>query len=357
MEKQKWLNINVLYWVIIALLVLIAIMWFFLGRMSGGQTNVNGGNNAWQNIKYEDVSIKIIKDNRDPNLSNMNLMLDSFKELPSLSNVEVTTLDFADEWIREYLEENEITMLPAFIFSTKNFNVSQDPVRQDVSWWTSPKINEYLYELPGWEYLLPVDISTFNPFVERSERGFKLLTEEQYNSIMEDEVYIDWPKDAKVTWLEYSDSQCSFCAKLHKEWTHKSIKESYPNDVNIIFQNFPIFSPEAAEVLECLWAEVWEEAFYSLVDTIFQEWKSATQDLIAESVKLWANEASMKTCIEEGTYEAKVSRQMDRGRSLFNISWTPWNIIINNETLEYEEVSGAQPFANFDNVVKRLLAE
>jgi len=36
---------------------------------------------------------------------------------------------FSDKGISDYLKENNIKALPAFIFSTKNFDVSNDPIQ------------------------------------------------------------------------------------------------------------------------------------------------------------------------------------------------------------------------------------
>jgi protein-disulfide isomerase len=53
--------------------------------------------------------------------------------------------------------------------------------------------------------------------VERSDRGFRLLTEEQYDEVKASGNYIEGNEDAKITWLEYSDLQCPYCAKLYEE--------------------------------------------------------------------------------------------------------------------------------------------
>jgi hypothetical protein len=43
------------------------------------------------------------------------------------------------------------------------------------------------------------------------------------------------------------------------------------------------------------------------------------------------------------------------GSNLFWITWTPWSILINNETLEYWVISWAYPKENFIKIIDKLL--
>jgi hypothetical protein len=48
---------------------------------------------------------------------------------------------------------------------------------------------------------------------------------------------------------------------------------------------------------------------------------------------------------------------MAEGSSKFGVNGTPGNVLINTKTGKYEVVSGAQPEANFDAAITRLMAE
>jgi len=49
----------------------------------------------------------------------------------------------------------------------------------------------------------------------------KVLAEIKENS------YLKGNKDAKITWLEYSDLECPFCAKLHNSGTPEELVKKY----------------------------------------------------------------------------------------------------------------------------------
>ena len=51
----------------------------------------------------------------------------------------------------------------------------------------------------------------------------------------------------------------------------------------------------------------------------------------------------------------KVKDQLGRGGEVFGITWTPGNVLINNETGEYEIISGAYPTVAFESVIDNLL--
>jgi hypothetical protein len=99
-------------------------------------------------------------------------ILDELKQLPSISKADIVEKDFSDKGVSDFLKENDIKTLPALVFSTKKFDVSDDPIQPGQQY----KINEYLYPLPNGEYYLEIG-ATYDPFVERSERGFKIMEE------------------------------------------------------------------------------------------------------------------------------------------------------------------------------------
>jgi len=347
-------NNNLLVWVIVVMALVIAVMWFFLWKMTswGGETKV----------KYDKLSVKVIKDARDTTLD-PTLIVNELKMLPSVSGSKIEILDFSDKWIKEYLLENNIKALPAFIFSTNNFDVSKDVVQ---AW--QPKINTFLQEIPSGEFLLEV-WSTYDPFVERSERWFRMATKEQLETLKKD-VYVKWNADAKLMWFEYSELECPYCARHFKSNTSKEVLEKYPNDVNLVFQHFPLLfhnnAETAAQTLECFWAQKWTKWFYDLIEKSFSDaelkadWNintsitSSKTYLIEQAVAFGADKAKLEKCIDDKTFAAKVAGQMKNWTDFFGITWTPGNVLINTETLEYEVVSWAFPSTTFNDLIERL---
>jgi hypothetical protein len=46
--------------------------------------------------------------------------------------------------------------------------------------------------------------------------------------------------DAKILILEYSDFLCSYCYRQYSEQTIEGVVANHPNDVALVFQNFPL---------------------------------------------------------------------------------------------------------------------
>ena len=336
MNKQKESN-NVLVSIVIVLLVIIAILWFFLGKNYNGATNNNNGSTATS----KNIKITVIDDKRCSECET-DQIISQLKLIPALATIEVESKDFSDKWVKEYLEENKITLLPAILFNWNQIDSN---------------INSYLTQIPSWEYSLQIWAS-FNAFLKRSDKGFTLLDTEQLKEIKENS-YIKWNTDAEITWIEYSDLECPYCAKLHNAGTPEDLIEKYGDKLNIVFNNFPLqFHNNAlpwAQIAECLWETNWGEAFYELIETSFAEENSKKSFLIDEAVKLWANEDTLKECLNADKYEDKVTKQMETGAKLFWITGTPGNILINNATGEYEVISWAYPTSAFETIIDKLL--
>jgi protein-disulfide isomerase len=269
-----------------------------------------------------------------------------------LNNAVVDKKDFSDAWIEEYIKENNITALPAIIFDSNQVDTN---------------IDQYLQELPSKKYSLLVGAS-FDPFAKRSDKGFLLIDKEKLSSLKANS-YVKWNTDAKITWLEYSDLECPFCAKLHNSWTPEEITTKYWDKLNVIYNHFPLdFHANAlpwAQIMECIWELNWSDVFYTVLKNSYA-WRDITKAednskqsskefLVDEAVKLWVSKIDLEKCITDNKYTEKIKTGQQMGTELFSITWTPWNVLINNETWEYEVISWAYPTANFEAIIDKLL--
>ncbi len=357
--EEKNNNNNQMMIVIGVLLVVIAVMWFFLGKQSATQTSTNNNETNTGEVvtwDYEELSIVVIDDTRCTNCPT-DAILEQLQQLPSIAWATIEKKDFSDEGVKEYLEENEIKALPLIAFSTNNFDVSKDPVQMGQDGNPTPKVNSFLQPMTGWEFILEVG-AQFDPFKERSEKGFTVLDKTKLKAI-KDNSYLKGNTDSKITWIEYSDLECPYCAKLHNAGTVEDLSEKYWTDLNKVFNHFPLgFHANAqpwAEILECLGEQKWSEAFYSLIKKAFADEKSDKDYLIAEAVTLWANEDDLSKCLEDAKYTDKVKNQMTAWTETFGVTGTPWNVLINNETGEYEVISWAYPTSAFEEIIDKLL--
>ncbi len=362
MDNKEKKN-NIFIWSIIILVIVIAILWYYFWNKSSNNIAIDSNSITTDSNSivsstgnYEDLTLTVIGDTRCWAKCPTNAILEQLKQLPSISNAKIVVKDFSDEWVSEYLKSNEIKTLPLFQFSTNNFDTSKDPDQKDQNGNLVPKVNTFLTELKDGSYSLSVG-STFNPFEKRSDRGFLQIAPDKIKTI-KDSSYIKWNKDAKITWLEYSDLECPFCAKLHNSDVEKVLTEKYGYDLNIVFNHFPLgFHKNAqtgAEILECLGEQKWGDAFYSLLKKSYTDKNSDKDFLISEAVKLWADKDKLNKCLTDGTYTQKVKDMQNAGAELFKITGTPWNVLINNETGEYEVISWAYPAESFVEIIDKL---
>ena len=196
-------------------------------------------------------TLLLISDSRDTT-SPVEQIVTGLKEIEAVKNMEVVEYDFADNWVQDFLIANNIKTLPAIIFAKNDIDA---------------KINDFLIELNKDAYSLNIG-ATFNPFAKLSSKWFKTVDTEVLEQI-KDSSYVDWDEDAKITWLEYSDLECPYCAKLHNSDVESTLKAKYGDDLNIIFNHFPLWFHQkalpAANILECVWELGWSETFYKIL--------------------------------------------------------------------------------------------
>ena len=193
----------------------------------------------------------LISDSRDSSFP-VDQIVTGLQEIETVKNMTVVEYDFSDNGVEEFLNQNNINALPAIIFAKKDVDVN---------------VNNFLVRLNDNAYSLNI-WATFNPFQKLSEKWFKLIDKDLLEQIRNNS-YIDWNKNAKITWLEYSDLECPFCAKLHNSDVEYTLKAKYGDDLNIIFNHFPLWFHQkalpAANILECVWELGWSETFYKIL--------------------------------------------------------------------------------------------
>lgn len=342
--KNNASMIHLLYGAIIFLLLIIAGLAFYVGQMVS-KSDVPGG--VVTSITAEEVTVTVIDDSRCSDCQTTEVLA-QLQELPYLSSATFVRQDFSDSGVSDYLVENNITALPAIIFSDNNLN-------------DAGQIVPYLTTLPDGQFSLALG-ATFNPFASRSNKGFLVLDDMSVIDAIKAESPIDGNPDAAVTYIEYSDLECPYCAKLHNDGTPKALQDKYGDDMNIIFQHFPLDfhtnALTAAQGLEC--ANEQGIDYYALIENSFDTYNNnnfSVDGFYDLAVELWANKDALIECVDSERYKDKALAQQTTGQNVFGVTGTPGNALVNNETGEYEVISGAYPAASFEAIIDKMLAE
>ncbi|NDK10113.1 thioredoxin domain-containing protein [Candidatus Gracilibacteria bacterium] len=342
--KSNSSMLHLLYGVIIVLMLIIAGLAFFVGANMGNNNNTSGIVAA---TPAEDIEVVVYDDARCTDCQTDEIV-GQLESLPFLAGATFVRKDFSDAGVESYLKDNNVTLLPAITFNTNSIS-------------GGTQITDFLTALPDNNYTLALP-STFDPYATRSDKGFLQLGDNsEIVTAIKADGYIDGNLDAQITWIEYSDVQCPFCAKLHNEGTPEAIKAKYGDDINIVFQHFPLdFHAQAqkgAEGLECI-AEQDESVLYPIIAQLYEKYPNQDMTIpglieIAGSNNI--NGEELQTCIDSGKYAEKVTSQMAIGQDAFGITGTPGNVLVNNATGEYEVISGAYPASAFEAVIDSML--
>lgn len=76
------------------------------------------------------------------------------------------------------------------------------------------------------------------------------------------------PKNAKITLVEYSDFECPYCSKVYP--TINQIMEAYPNDIKLVFKQFPLsFHANAQKAAEASLCAYEQGKFWEYYDKLF----------------------------------------------------------------------------------------
>lgn len=164
------------------------------------------------------------------------------------------------------------------------------------------------------------------------------------------------PADAKVTIVVFSDFECPYCREFAKT-VRDNIPKKYPNDVRVIFEDFPIdaihkWARAAAEAAHCLEQQK-PEAFWAFHDWIFehqQEVNGSNVNQKALDVAKGQNLdlAKAGSCMNAHAAAQIVERNVTAGRIL-QVQQTP-TIFVNGRS-----IPGAVSWSTLDTVIQMEL--
>jgi protein-disulfide isomerase len=158
---------------------------------------------------------------------------------------------------------------------------------------------------------------------------------------------------AKVVIQQFSDFQCPFCKRV--EPTVDQILQEYGGKVKVVWRNVPLDfhqdAPLAAEAAYEAFTQKGNDAFWKFHGKLFEKQpdiKRPTLEQIAQDIGL--DMAKFKNALDNHTHKAEI----DKDKAIADkaeIRGTP------GFTINGYFVSGAQPFPQFDKLIKLALKE
>jgi len=161
------------------------------------------------------------------------------------------------------------------------------------------------------------------------------------------------PENAKVTVVIFSDFQCPYCRQFAKT-VRDNIPKKYPDQVRVIFEDFPIdsihkWARAAAEDAQCI-ANQKPDAFWAFHDWIFEHQGEVNEGNVRDKIVDFAktqniDTAKLTSCVDGHATAALVKEEHEKGEEL-QVQQTP-TVFVNGRT-----IGGAVPWATLDTVIQ-----
>lgn len=165
--------------------------------------------------------------------------------------------------------------------------------------------------------------------------------------------------DARFVWVEYSDLECPYCKSLHDAGTISQVMDKYGDDVAFVFKHYPLDfhqnAARAAEAAECAAQLGGSDAYYAFIDEVFAQGVPVDAVLKEAATSAGLDADALMACADEGKYADKIQASMSEGQSLFGVTGTPGNVVIDTQTGEYRVIAGAYPASEFIKNIDEML--
>jgi len=161
-------------------------------------------------------------------------------------------------------------------------------------------------------------------------------------------------QNAKITIIEYSDTECPYCNRFHA--TMKQIMDTYGDQVRWVLRHNPLDglhanARKAAVAEECAGEQgkFWELADY-LYNTVATNGKLDGTQFKTYASAVGLNTTKFETCLNSTKYNSKITRdQADVSQQ-----GTPFSVIVGPNG-EETPINGAQPYEAVEQAIKALL--
>ncbi|MCR4263578.1 MAG: DsbA family protein [Candidatus Roizmanbacteria bacterium] len=168
-----------------------------------------------------------------------------------------------------------------------------------------------------------------------------------------DDDFIRGDADAAITWIEYSDLQCPYCATIHPDLV--KLLEEYDGKVRWVYRHFPLdeihpYARPLAHGSECAAQLGGDEKFWEFIDYVFEN-KTTDPNTAATAIGLSASQFS--SCLESDEVAQAVDEDYNSGITA-GVRGTPGNFVIGPDG-ETKLIPGALPYAQLKATVDGML--
>ena len=185
----------------------------------------------------------------------------------------------------------------------------------------------------------------------KAEQAYKASFENPLTPMIGKQTHIRGPKDAPITIVEYSDFECSFCARGFQ--TVKALMKKYPGKVRFIYKHLPLsFHPQAmisSQYFEAIALQSPQKAFlfHDQVFTNQSKLKKGETYLTKLAKNLKVDLKKLKADLHSDKVTEKIDQHIAEAKK-FGMSGTP-GFIINGIPIK-----GAVPAQYFDEIIREL---
>jgi len=222
----------------------------------------------------------------------------------------------------------------------KNNTVTQTSKRSSSSIWLAVLT---IMVIGGYTVLLSVNSlnnATDIPEIKTPQTTDEIAAAEKFleeTMVVRDDDFKTGPTDAKVTMIEYSDYQCPACSGFDKNI--KEVLAAFPNDIQLIYRDFPLTSihKNAVAASQAAYAAAKQGKFWEMHDMLFKnqhDWNKLTGTDLTDKFQSYATELGLEMKFFTDDYEKAESSIMDSRAESFNLGLkgTPSLFINGKET-------------------------
>ena len=157
-------------------------------------------------------------------------------------------------------------------------------------------------------------------------------------------------KDAAITIIEFSDFECPFCRRWYND-VYLRLKQDYPDQVRIVFRDFPLISlhPNALPAAEAANCANEQGGFWEFHDKLFSSEELGEAVYLEYAGDMGLNVDEFKACLDSGRQKSEVMGDYEYASGL-GVRSTP-TFFLNGLP-----IVGAQPYDEFKQVIEQELA-